>query len=346
MRIVHLLTTNAFSGAESVACKIIELYKRDSSVEMVYCSPRGQIESFLRDKKIDYYPLKSFSIKNVRKALQTLKPDIVHAHDFRASFFMALLSKNYRFVSHIHNNAVWIRKKCLFSRLFLYTAKRASKVVNVSDSIIKEYVYGPKIADKCVTLSNPIDIKDIRNKALLNCFSEKYNIVFCGRLSKEKGPLLFVDLMTEVLKKHPDYKIAIIGAGPLEESVSTMIKERGLSQISMLGFLSNPYPVIKNSSIICIPSEYEGFGLVAVEAICLGVPVVCSGAGGLASIVTPNVGFICQNKNNYIDSFEKLSDKTTLERYSSSCLEEANRFDNLVSYKKQLGAIYNYDVNE
>lgn len=340
MKILHLLTTNTFSGAESVACKIAELYKNDPKFEVIYCSPRGQIERFLSDKNIAYYPLDGFSLRHIRKALKEVKPDMVHAHDFRASFFMSLMGRRYRFVSHIHNNASWIKKKGILSLLFLHTAKKASKIINVSDSIVKEYVYGQRIADKCITLSNPVDIKDIRNKAQQNNYSEKYDIIYCGRFSKEKGTLFFLDLMSEVLKKHPDYKVAMVGSGYLEEKVSNTIKERGLSQISMLGFLSNPYPIMKNSKVLCIPSEYEGFGLVAVEAVCLGVPVICSNVGGLPAIVTPDVGFVCHNENDYLNAFEELSRTSTLNRYSTSCLDKAREFDNLVSYKKQLDAIY------
>ena len=52
MKVLHLLASNKYSGAENVVCQIISMFKDE--VEMVYCSPNGEIENTLRDKKIKF----------------------------------------------------------------------------------------------------------------------------------------------------------------------------------------------------------------------------------------------------------------------------------------------------
>ena len=55
MKIMHLLATNSFSGAENVVCQIIDMYKNDKNLDMVYCSPNGKIKNKLVEKNIKFY---------------------------------------------------------------------------------------------------------------------------------------------------------------------------------------------------------------------------------------------------------------------------------------------------
>lgn len=340
MKVVHLLTTNTFSGAENVACKIISMFNGDTGVEMVYCAVRGPIEQLLKDRGIPFYPLDNFSFKSVKKALNVLKPDIIHAHDFRTSFYASLLKKNATLVPHIHNNALWIKKKGIYSSIFLFAAKRSKNVIVVSNSIVNEYVYTNKIKEKMVVLPNPIDINEIREKANSYTCSDNYDLLYCGRFSPEKNPLLFVDIAEKYLESNKNAKIAMIGEGPLKDEVEKCLISRGINQVSLLGFVANPYPIIKNSKVVCMPSIFEGFGLVAVEAMSLGVPIVCSGKGGLSEIVDSSTGFICSDLDSYLSSLELLEDDTVREKYSKKCVEKAETFDNIEDYKNKLSSIY------
>ena len=51
---MHLLATNSFSGAENVVCQIIDMYKNDKNLDMVYCSPNGKIKNKLVEKNIKF----------------------------------------------------------------------------------------------------------------------------------------------------------------------------------------------------------------------------------------------------------------------------------------------------
>ena len=91
MKILHVLASNKFSGAENVACQIIKMFSdREPGIEMAYCSPKGEIEQALNKEKIDYYPLKKLNKRELKRVIKTFKPDIIHAHDMRASFYSAI----------------------------------------------------------------------------------------------------------------------------------------------------------------------------------------------------------------------------------------------------------------
>ena len=68
MKILHLLASNKYSGAENVVCQIIKMF--ESEVEMVYCSPVGEIENALKEKNVPYLPIASLNKKEVKKVVE------------------------------------------------------------------------------------------------------------------------------------------------------------------------------------------------------------------------------------------------------------------------------------
>ena len=69
MKVLHLLPTNRFSGAENVACQIIGLFSGNPDYEMAYCSPKGPIREEVEGRDIRFIGLESFSRKQIKKAI-------------------------------------------------------------------------------------------------------------------------------------------------------------------------------------------------------------------------------------------------------------------------------------
>ena len=90
MKILHVLYSNRFSGAENVVCQIIGMMKKVPGVEMIYCSPDGQIREALSERGIAFEPIADLNKSELRRVIAKVKPDVVHAHDMRASFVAAL----------------------------------------------------------------------------------------------------------------------------------------------------------------------------------------------------------------------------------------------------------------
>ena len=119
-RIIHLLASNDFSGAENVACTIIK--ETEDSFENFYCSPKGRIEEVLEEKGIKYIGIDKLSYKNLKLILKEYNQDIIHAHDFKASFFSALLKEKRILIEHIHKNSPKLKKISINSLVFLYSS--------------------------------------------------------------------------------------------------------------------------------------------------------------------------------------------------------------------------------
>ncbi|MGB9834912.1 MAG: glycosyltransferase family 4 protein [bacterium] len=125
---------------------------------------------------------------------------------------------------------------------------------------------------------------------------EKQNqITFIGRLVEHKHPDLLIPAFKKYIEpKYPDFKILIIGSGPLEEDLKKMAE--GNSKITIITNADDKEKIkhLKSSSFLVLPSEIEGFGIVLVEAYACGKPVIAGNIPPSFEIVKEGVsGFIC-----------------------------------------------------
>ena len=78
--------------------------------------------------------------------------------------------------------------------------------------------------------------------------------------------MLFVEIVKKLVSKIPQLKVAIVGDGELRKQVEQKILDLNLTEnITLWGFQKNPYGLVKNTKVVCMPSVWEGFGLAAVE---------------------------------------------------------------------------------
>lgn len=82
IRVMHVLNTGKYSGAENVVMTIINLMK--DRVDATYVSLDGTIKEYLEELDIDFYPIEKLACKEIKKAIKDIKPDIIHAHDYTA----------------------------------------------------------------------------------------------------------------------------------------------------------------------------------------------------------------------------------------------------------------------
>lgn len=340
MRIMHLLQSSKFSGAESVVCQIIEAFQNDDDIEMFYVSQVGEIESVLKKRGIHYYLLNSFTQKEIDKAVKEIKPHIIHAHDFNASV-RAAKYKQCSIISHIHNNPLWFSKIDPRTLIYGLSIKKYAKIIGVSSSILNEFILSKRMEKKFVLLPNVVSKESVLEKSNEAC-DVSADVLFVGRLAQAKDPLLFLEIINEIVKSQSNIKALMIGEGELREECEAYISKNNLEKnVKLQGFEPNPYKYMKNSKMLVMTSIYEGFGLVAVEAMILGVPVICRGIGGLVDIVDNETGYLCNSIESYCIAITNLLDNSK-ERFQKGALSQnkADKFCNLKLYKKQLIDIY------
>lgn len=341
-KIIFPINSKIYSGLESVAITIIENLK--DKFDFIYVTQDGPIVDVLKEKKINYYIIKKMSIKEIRQCVKELNPDIIHAHDYTASCICSLAKINLPIISHLHNNSSWIKTLHPYSFLYLYSSKRFNKILTVSDSIEKEYIFSNFIKDKIENISNPVSRDYILNKVNKND-TKKYDVCFVGRLTKQKNPLKFINIINDVKNVIPNIKAVMIGDGKLKESCKKLIEDLGLkNNIELLGFKKNPYQYMNQSNIFCLTSEWEGYGLVAFEALTLGLPCVVSRVGGLVNIVDEECGYLVSTEDEFKNTIiDLIYNKEIFYKKSQKSIEKSIELENIEVYCDKIEKIYNIE---
>lgn len=343
MKIMHLLSTNSFSGAENVVCQIINLFSDEKTIEMIYCSPDGKISDKLSEKNVKFYPIKKLNYSNVKKVINDFNPDIIHAHDIKASIYASLFSSKAKIISHIHGNSLAMRKLSFKSILFLYCSKKFEHIYWVSKSSLSEYKFYKYVKGKSSILVNVID-----KQKILQCsndfeINEKYDAVFVGRLVALKDPIRLLNIFSKVIEKITTAKLAIVGNGIMFEEIKDYINTNNLNKnISLLGFQSNPYVYIKNSKVMLLTSIYEGTPMCALEALCLGKPIISTPTDGMVDLIKQGVsGYLTNNDEEFANKLiDLLNDDKKMSVMSKNADRESTKINDLKKYKNELTKYY------
>lgn len=339
MRVLHVLKSNSFSGAENVAITICKNMQKNVCA---YTSPEGKIQETLQEHNVIYYPMKKFCLMELKRIVTEFTPDIIHAHDFSASVLASIVGDNKTaIISHLHNNVPWIKKWNIRSLAYSLALRKINSVILVSESIKREAIFAPQLNEKCKILGNPIDKETIKKRAEEQV-NEKFDVLFVGRLATPKNPIKFINVIGQLVKKMPDLKAGMIGNGKLYEECMGRIENLHLEKnICMKGFCKNPYPYMKQAKVVLVTSDWEGFGIVTREAFVLRTPVLLTDVGGMHELVLdyPEIGcdtedeFVCKTK-------EILSESSEWKIVYDKIYKDQENRDNLSEYLKVLEGIY------
>lgn len=272
-KIVFVMPNKGFSGAEKVVIQIINGIK--DVYDCYYISQSGMINCYLKENNIKHVITeKNLDRKELKKILNNLCPDIVIATDYRASVITATIKGKYKLISHLHNNPSWIKKINVNSLIFALVSVKFNKIFIVSESIRTEFIFNKFIKNKFCLVSNPLCREDILKQDTKR-YEKIYDVSFIGRFCEQKDPEKFIKIIRKIKDKGISIKSLMMGDGSWNGRVAEWIKYYGLeNDIELKAFEKNPFPYFKKSKIIVMPSKFEGFGLVAYEAMCFGVPVI------------------------------------------------------------------------
>jgi len=120
--------------------------------------------------------------------------------------------------------------------------------------------------------------------------------VTAGRLSPEKGHARLIKAFAAVNAEHPQTRLAILGDGPLHQSLTALVRQLGLTDKVMLaGRRANPFPALKRADCFVFSSEYEGQGLAVLEALILRLPVISTDVVGPRSVLKDGYGLLVED---------------------------------------------------
>ena len=309
MKVMHVLNSRIYSGAEKVVCQIIKSFRDDAGMEMVYCSPESEIvRQMLSEQDVTYLPMETMSTKELSRVIAEQKPDLIHAHDMRASFFSALCCGKIPLVSHIHNNAYDARGLSPKTVAYLLAGFRAKHILWVSNSSYEGYAFHKLFAKKSSVLYNIIDTEQIFEKKAKDENTYDYDMIYVGRLTFQKDPQRLMRLCARLKESKPDLKVAIVGTGELEDEVKALCEELNIQDnVQFLGFQSNPIKMIHDSKAMILTSRWEGTPMCALEAMALGTPVVSTPSDGMTDLLDDGInGYLTDDDAQMAEKLLKI----------------------------------------
>lgn len=204
--------------------------------------------------------------------------DVVHSHGVQAGLVTALsaIPASARHVVTLHN----LPGKDMLSRFTMgYMARRTNCFIAVSNSISDSLKGMLPSQTKIDVIPNGIPAAFYEQQIRDDSLGEETAVIGCvARLSREKG----VDILLEAARRLPILKFIVAGDGPDRATLG----ELAPANVTFLGRIEDVRSIYSRSRILVIPSRREGQGIVALEALAAGCPIVASDVGGLADMLT------------------------------------------------------------
>jgi phosphatidylinositol alpha-mannosyltransferase len=293
---------------EHVLAQAAGLSKRGHKVLIITPRPRGQIGSepknirFLgraADIKSPFHTTGQVSvtpdIDEIDKLLETEKFDILHFHEP----WVPMLSRQLLSRSKAVNIATFhaklpdgIMSRTIEKAITPYT-KSIVKYLDVLTAVSEtaaEYIH--TLTNKPVTIiPNGIDL----SKYKTNNYSSKVQtskstkqILYIGRLEKRKGVKYLLQAFALLTGQDPELELIIAGDGSDRPKLELFVHDNHISNVTFLGFVDEitKLRLLKSASVFCSPALYgESFGIVLLEAMAVGLPVVAGNNAGYVSVL-------------------------------------------------------------
>lgn len=302
-------------------------------------------------KGIDIPGLRGLMFKrNAKKALKELIKkvdiDIIHGHYlFPAGAAAVEVGKKYGITTYVtaHGSDMFeLYKKQSFMRGSIKKIlKNADHILAVSnalkDEIIATGVDG--IENKIDLCWNSVDVNKFNEnpddsfRKELN-LSDKPVVLFVGNIIKRKNVYLLIEA-----KKHSnnDYQLVIVGDGPLLNGLKEKVQKENISDVFFTGSRNDVEKIIPSCDVLVLPSFSESFGLVLIEALACGKPVIGSKVGGIQEIITPQVGLLINphDDKTVVSAIDKILFSGEYDYYKAHARNRAMDFANIeIPYKE------------
>ena len=297
MRVLFVGIGLATGGAEKLMSDLLPMLNNCDGVccELLILSDKE--EKYLRELRTNGVKVYVANRRNVfgeivyvRNVIAKGNYDIVHANLFQPTYYCSLIKrfemgrKNNcpKFVVTEHNTDNRRRHKKYLRLVEKWIYGAYDKIISISkgtEDSLKAWLQADD--NRFVTVYNGINTVHFRDAIgyvrndLFKTYTDK-DVLLCmiGSFTKQKNH----EFMIDVLEKLPErYKLILLGEGKLEKEVREYVHKKNIEErVMFMGFRKDVAEIIKTSDMVVIPSIWEGFGLIAVEAMACGKQVVCS----------------------------------------------------------------------
>jgi glycosyltransferase involved in cell wall biosynthesis len=181
-------------------------------------------------------------------------------------------------------NQRWVHRAADVLELAWRTLARSAPVVVVGPELARHYRHSPELLEITVSLISSADVA-AGESAARRSYDGELDVLSVGRIDREKNPLLLADVLAQLQRNDPRWRLVVCGEGPLTPALLQRLEELGLSDhAELLGYVPIDGGLLeryRSSHVFLHVSLTEGMPQVLTEAFASGVPVVATAVGGV-----------------------------------------------------------------
>jgi len=356
MRILHIITTINLGGAENHLYDLVaEQRSQNLDVSVAYLKGDHYWKKKYEEIGVQVFPLHMtnsslfYQFPKFGKVIKKIQPTIVHAHMPPAELvarFALIFHPEITFVISKHNDepfAPILKNRFLGS----WVSQRAKKVICISEAVKIYMGEHLQIAqNKMQVIYYAVDLKKFENALPASDikFQESYVIGTVARFMPQKSLHTLLEAFASLIKKGFNSQLVMVGLGPLEQELKSLATKLGIfSYILWTGKRSDIPSVMKSLDVFVLPSIYEGFGLVLLEAMAAGTPIIASKVSAIPEVLDHGkcgLLFKVQDVQDLERCLIQMSDKKERKNFSDQGLHRVRTFFSRVKMERETKDIY------
>lgn len=281
----------------------------------------------------------------VRRLIAEYQPDVVHVHN-NMGFLVGIVASRFldvRFVYTLHDTKLY--SSSFFDRASKWLSIQAvDRFIAISESVKNDYLNGDINPDCIMVVPNCIDIKEF---VVSHRDSSVPSIVCVARLDHaKKGQDILIEALSIMKARSTPFTCRLVGDGPSRPFLEKMIKDLRLQdEVSLTGVIKDVAAQLAKADLFVLPSRYEGFGIVILEAMASGLPVIVSNIEGPAEVVEDGkdgLHFQSGDARDLADKIETLlANQEMRKHFAEASLLRVRDFSIEIMYEAYLGVYRN-----
>ncbi len=288
MRIAQIMLARGFGGAERSFFDISETLASIGHTVLVIVDARSVLLPRLAgNKRLLVIPIKCYGVWDVfagyriKRALAEFNAQIVHAHLARSAHLGGKAARALQIPSLVKTHNLVNLKYYKSIDHFVTTTQFQAKY------LIKNGISKPQIT----TIPNFTRLKPV-DSVSSNHEKKSFVIRAVGRFVYKKGFDTLISAFELIQRQRADVRLELGGSGPEFEKLLDQVAQYGLQQeVKFCGWIEDVQSFVKGADLFVIPSRDEPFGIVALESMACGVPIVASRTHGPTEILTEEMAY-------------------------------------------------------
>lgn len=354
MKILHVITTLDSGGAEKQLLNLIRTQLLNgNSVAICFFKGKGELLETLINLgcKIRKLPSSLNGVVSLKGFIRQIKPDVIHAHLPQSELFAVLAKGKTPLVCSKHNaEQFWPRKNKILSKFIsLLVNSRASAVIAISQGV-KDFLdsIGELQNIRCIRVihygfDSTVIIRSIRSAPK----QKHFRFLCISRLTNQKDLPTLLKAFAIHKSSYENSYLTIVGRGELQFELKQLTSNLGIdSSVSWIPHTMEVDMLYQSHDCFVLTSKYEGFGMVLLEAMQAGLPILCSSSQTTREVLGDSHPGLF-DVGDYQSLANLMSRISEIHEYSQNCTVTRERliaFDPVISYE-QIQQLYNEAMN-